>query len=185
MKHVYTGVSLLSFLAMAPQIQAHGPSLKIDKPAAAPGEEITIRGEGLTTNGEIQLTLQGILEDRSLGSVRGDEHGRFEKTLTLPSELSPGEYTVVAAGDEKATVKLTIRESEESAGSSEPAPMEHDEHGGHESGEAPADGDSPHANPEPMMIERSTRGASRALAWGVTLVAGVLGVGLLARERGK
>jgi len=185
MKHLYTAVSFLLFLAVTPQIHAHGPSLKIDKPAASPGEEITVRGEGLTTNGDVQLTLRGILEDHSLGSVRGDEHGRFEKTVTLPSELSPGEYTLVAAGDETATVKLTIQQSEESAGSSEPAPMEHAEHGGHESSEAPPHGEAPHATPEAMELERSTVGSARGLAWGLTLVSGLLGVGLLVRERGR
>ena len=38
----------------------HGTSLKIDKASAAPGEVITLRGEGISENGEIKLTLTGI-----------------------------------------------------------------------------------------------------------------------------
>ncbi len=38
----------------------------------------------------------------------GDEHGRFEKRITLPGDLQPGDYTLIAAGDKKATAKLEV-----------------------------------------------------------------------------
>jgi hypothetical protein len=174
----------LTFLifAAAGGAEAHGPSLKIDETSLAPGGTLTVRGEGLASNGEIQLTLRGILRDYSLGSVEGDEHGRFETRLTLPGDLEPGAYTLVAAGDRKATAKLTVTKPEGSAGveSSEPAPTH--VHEPAQGGEIEA---MQHAAAEPMAVERSTRGAARALAWGATLASALLGVALWLQERGR
>ena len=80
-------VGLVVFLTMASYAYGHGPTLKSDKAAAAPGEVIAVKGEEITANGEIKLALQGILQDYSLGTLLGDAHGRFEKELTLPSDL--------------------------------------------------------------------------------------------------
>jgi hypothetical protein len=176
MKCLFTAVSFFSLLAFAPRIDAHGASVEVDRTIATAGQEITIRGEDITENGEVLLTLQGLRGDYSLGRVRGDDRGGFETTVTLPSGLSAGEYTLIASGDETATVNLTLQEPVANDGHGQPA--DHAEHGD----PAHVHAASPHANPQPMVIERST-GVSHTLAWGLTLVSGLLGVSLLFRER--
>jgi hypothetical protein len=178
MKHFLLFLGILSILVSGTAVRAHGPSLKLDKTVAASGEEVTIRGEGITKNGEIRLTLQGMLQDYALGSAQGDEHGRFQNVITLPSGLSAGDYTLLAAGDQKATARITLQNSKEKTVAA-PAAEERAGHAAHESGEAGV------ANPEPMDVERSTAGTTRALAWMVTLVSGLLGVALMLRSSRK
>ncbi len=61
MKNLNNLVGLVVFFTIASGAYAHGPSLKIDKRTAAPGEAINVIGEGITPNGKIELTLQGIV----------------------------------------------------------------------------------------------------------------------------
>lgn len=187
LRHSPTVVGILVLTAIG--LQAHGALLTIDKEAAAPGEAITVNGEGLSDGGEVVLTLQGILQDYGLGVVeKTDEHGVFEHRVTLSTDLRPGEYTLVASGTETATAKLTIIEvvaavatpvapvapvgpvgeaaHEALTGTGEPA---------HDSAAEAAE----RASAEPMEIERSNRGLERTLAWGSVLLATIAGFGLL------
>jgi len=188
MKNVNSLVGLVVFLTIASSAYGHGPSLKIDKTTAAPGEVITVKGEGITVNGEIKLALQGILQDYSLGSLQGDAHGRFEKELTLPSDLEPGSYTLVASGDNTATVKLEVKAgAKPETAHEEEAPSEEVE-ASHEGAEH-AHGDEPgvtsEARAEPMQIDKTTTAAERIFSWGTVVLSLVLGFGLLIRGHRK
>jgi hypothetical protein len=153
---------------------AHGTSLKIDKTSAAPGEVITLKGEGISENGEIKLTLTGI-QDYALGTAQGDEHGRFEKQITLPADVRPGNYTLLAEGKAKASAKLKIEGSmSESAGATQP-------------GLPPASMDHPTGMPGmemnqaqagPMEVQRPTGAAETALRWGIILASVIVGLAL-------
>jgi len=188
MKNVNKLVGLVVFLTIASSAYGHGPSLKIDKATAAPGEVITVQGEGITVNGEIKLTLQGILQDYSLGSLQGDAHGRFEKELTLPSDLEPGSYTLVAAGDKTATVKLEVKAGANPETAHEEEAASEEVETSHEGAEH-AHGDEPgvtsEARAEPMQIDRTTTAAERIFSWGLVALSLVLGFGLLIRRDGK
>ncbi|MEE9533692.1 MAG: hypothetical protein V3W06_04685 [Acidimicrobiia bacterium] len=186
LRHSPTVVGILVLTAIG--LQAHGALLTIDKEAAAPGEAITVNGEGLSDGGEVVLTLQGILQDYGLGVVeKTDEHGVFEHRVTLSTDLRAGEYTLVASGTETATAKLTIIEVVAAVA----APVAPVGVGpvGEEAHEALAGvGESAHdsaaeaaelASAEPMEIERSNRGLERTLAWGSVLLATIAGFGLL------
>jgi hypothetical protein len=175
---------------------AHGTSLKLDKKTAAPGETITIKGEGVGSNNAITLTLQGVVQDYSLGEAQGNEHGVFEKQVVLPGDVRPGNYTVVAAaGPSKATTKLAVTQlaregssSQEGAASgSQQHPSEQAGHGGSsmQGMQQPEHGGAgmEEANPEPMEIERSVTTAEKLVAWAMVLASAVLGVGLLFREK--
>ncbi len=181
LRHPLTVVGILVLTATG--LQAHGALLTVDKEAAAPGEAITLNGEGLSDGGEVALTLRGILQDYALGVVeKTDEHGVFEHRVTLSTDLRPGEYTLVASGTETATAKLTIIEVV-AAVAAPVAPV------GEEAHEALAGvGESAHdsaaeaaelASAEPMEIERSNAGLERTLAWGSVLFATIAGFGLL------
>ena len=94
-------------------VHVHGPLLRIDKKTVAVGDVITVNGEGLSDGSEVHLILQGIFQDFTVGVINAtDDHGRFEKQITLSTDLRPGEYTLVASGTETATTRLTITAAE-------------------------------------------------------------------------
>ena len=176
-------VALVGFFTMASYSHAHGPELKIDKTTAVPGEVITVQGEGITANGEIQLTLKGILRDYSLGSLQGGEHGGFEKQFTLPSDIQPGSYILVASGDDTATVKLEVKlgaESEMAHGEEAEEP-----HGASEQAHGKEGGLTGEANAGEMHIERKRTTVEWIFGWGTVLLSSSLGVGLLRRRDWK
>ena len=151
---------------------AHGTSLKIDKASAAPGEVITLKGEGISENGEIKLTLTGI-QDYSLGTAQGDEHGRFEKQITLPGDIRPGSYTLLAEGKGKASAKLRVVGATAQSGATQALP--------------PASADHPSAMPGmemeqaqagPMEVQRPGGTAETALRWGIVLASVIFGLAL-------
>ena len=173
------GLLILLIVVSAPSIFAHGTSLKLDKATAVPGQEIVLKGEGISSNGPIKIMLQGV-RDYELGSAEGDQHGRFEKQLTLPGDVAPGDYVVVAEGQNKATAKLRIvAGTPPSSGEAKPSlpagSMEH-EQGGMEG--------MNHAKAGPMEVERR-RGTGETVArWGVILVSLILGLAIHRTKRG-
>ncbi len=181
LRHSLTVVGILVLTAIG--LQAHGALLTIDKEAAAPGEAITVNGEGLSDGGEVVLTLRGILQDYGLGVVeKTDEHGVFEYRVTLSTDLRPGEYTLVASGTETATAKLTIIEVV-AAVAALVAPVGEQAHealaGAGELAHDSAAEAAELASTEPMEIERSHTGLERTVAWGSVLFATIAGFGLL------
>ena len=182
MKYLIRLLSLSVILWAGSLVFAHGTSLKLDKKSAAPGETITVKGEGIGSNATITITLQGVTQDYSLGGAQGNEHGVFETQVVLPGDVRPGNYTVVAAaGSSKATTKLAVAQSARQGSSSQE---------GHGGGAMPGMAKSEHgeagmgeANPEPMEIQRSVTTAEKVVAWAMVLASAVLGVGLLFREK--
>ena len=167
-------LAALTFLMILGSIPtfAHGTSLKIDKASAAPGEAITLKGEGISANGEIKLTLTGI-QDYALGTAQGDEHGRFEKQITLPGDIRPGSYTLLAEGTGKASAKIRIVSATTQSGVTQALP--------------PASADHPsgmpgmemeHAQPGPMEVQRPGGAAETGLRWGIVLASVIFGLAL-------
>jgi hypothetical protein len=183
-------VSAAAFLAAGGVAAAHGPSLETKSTVAVAGEVIELSGEGLSGAGKIEIVLRGVSGDRRLGEVSADRHGRFEAALTLPADLEPGEYLIVAQGERRASVRLAVRgapqrrESERAeikpaVGPSGAEAQPHEEHeheeeeGGHRAEEARR------ASPEPMKLRHGRTGAERALAWLIVLSFAGAGVALL------
>lgn len=161
----------LLFVAGSITAFGHGTSLKIDKASAAPGEVITLKGEGISENGEIKLTLTGI-QDYSLGTAQGDEHGRFDKQITLPGDIRPGNYTLLAEGKGKASAKLRIvAGTSQSATQALPAASEDHPSGmpGMEMG---------HAQAGPMEVQRPRGATEITLRWGIILASVIAGLAL-------
>ena len=149
---------------------AHGTSLKLDKTTAVPGQEVVLKGEGISPNGPIKIVLQGV-RDYELGSAQGDQHGRFEKQVMLPGDIPPGDYLVIAEGQNKATAKLKIvagtpPASGEAKSTLPAGSMEH-EQGGMEGMD--------HAKAGPMEVERRTGNGETVARWGLVLVSLILG----------
>jgi len=150
---------------------AHGTSLKVDKAAAAAGEVISLKGEGITANGEIRLSLTG-LQDYNLGTAKGDAHGSFQQQITLPADVKPGDYLVVAEGEKWATAKLKIVAGQAGL---PPATQQHQQTGMH-------DMEGMEAKAGPMEAPRPAGKVETIARWSVVLVSVVLG---LALRRGK
>lgn len=184
-----------SLLIAAHGLEAHGPTLAVDKAIVAAGDMLTITGEGLSDGRQVELTLQGLLQDYRLPVVeRTDEHGRFERSVTLPANLAPGPYTLIASGTETATVKIDVTggapaapaaggagdpDSLPAPGLAESAEDHHSDESGHEhSAEAAG-----LASDEAMEIDRSESGPARAAAWGSVVVAMMAGFVLLRGSR--
>lgn len=172
MKYLIRLLSLSMILWAGSEAFAHGTSLKVDKKTAAPGETVTVKGEGIGSNAAITIILQGVAQDYSLGEAQGNEHGVFEKQVALPGDVRPGNYTVIAAaGGSKAAAKLAVTTGHDSES------MPGMEKSGH--GEAGMD----EADAGPMEIERSATTAEKVVAWAMVLASAMLGVGLLFREK--
>ncbi|MFQ5928393.1 MAG: hypothetical protein ACE5MK_01750 [Acidobacteriota bacterium] len=181
MEHPKKLVGLVMFWLIGSSLYAHGPKLEIDKTAAAPGEVITVKGEGISRNGAIELTLQGIFQDYSLVETQGDEHGRFEERITLPADIQPGNYTLIAAGEGKATAKLQIQRVQETGSSHKMAEREgHEEHGQHEGTET---SEEPHARAHAMEIHRLNNTLGTTLAWAIVFGSALIGLALLVSGR--
>ena len=165
------GLALLLAVGSIPAF-GHGTSLKTDKASAAPGEAITLKGEGISQNGEIKLTLTGI-QDYSLGTAQGDEHGRFEKRITLPGDIRPGNYTLLAEGTGKASAQLRIVGATSQSAATQALP--------------PASADHPsgmpgmemeHAQAGSMEVQRRGGATETALRWGLVLASLLVGLAL-------
>lgn len=165
------GLTILLIAVSAASTFAHGTSLKLDKTTAVPGQELVLKGEGISPNGPIKIILQGV-KDYELGSAQGDQHGRFEKQVMLPGDVPPGDYLVIAEGQNKATAKLkivagTAPASGEAKSTLPAGSMEH-EQGGMEGMD--------HAKAGPMEVERRTGKGETVARWGLILVSLILGL---------
>ena len=159
-------------------VQAHGTSVKLDKQSAAPGETITVKGEGISANGDIKLLLRG-MQDYALGTARGDEHGRFEQKITLPAEIHPGDYSLVAEGQKTASARLKIVAGQGGHTGEMKLPPASQEHEQSMPGmEMVSD-----AKPGPMEVQRPTGGREALARWAIVLVSLLAGIGL--RRVGK
>lgn len=162
----------LLFLAGSLPAFGHGTSLKIDKASAAPGEVITLKGEGISENGEIKLTLTGI-QDYSLGTAQGDEHGRFEKQITLPGDIRPGNYTLLAEGKGKASAKLRIVGAASQSAATQALPAASEDHPSSMPGM-----EMDQAQAGPMEVQRPRGATEMGLRWGIILASVILGLAL-------
>lgn len=185
-----SGGVLVAMLAAA-VAYAHGPQLKVDRTKVAAGESMTASGEGIASNGPIHLKLRGVLRDDDLGTTQGDEHGRFRMTLTVPADLAPGEYTLIASGKETATLRLTVTAAAESAQpaagrAAQQAPIHPAGHAaapGAEAREAQAAGGAGvEARDEPMPLGRSRNAGELVIVWATILMSAAIGTTLLVRR---
>ncbi len=105
------GTLILALLALAPGLAlADGGSkgVTVSPLAPAPDETITVEGELLGPNSEVEVLLIGNGETVDLGEVQADEEGDFTQEFRLPADLAPGTYQVEATGDESATTQITV-----------------------------------------------------------------------------
>lgn len=72
------------------------------------GDVITVTGDLLGPNSEVEVLLIGMGVEIDLGEVQADAEGDFSAEFQLPDDLTPGTYVVEATGDESASTQITI-----------------------------------------------------------------------------
>lgn len=88
------------------------------------GEIITVKGDLLGSNSEVEVRIVGLGEDIDLGEVQADAEGDFTAQFQLPDDLTPGTYQVKAIGEKTATTQITVLGGGTAAPSAtEPAPV--------------------------------------------------------------
>lgn len=84
-----------------------------------PDETITVNGELLGPNSEVEVLVIGDGETADLGEVKANAEGDFTQEFRLPADLKPGNYQVEATGKESATTQITVSGAPGGAGSEE------------------------------------------------------------------
>lgn len=103
---------LLMVLALAPGVAlADGAKgVKVSPLTPKPDETITVNGEVLGPNSNVEVRIIGSGVDEKLGEAKADAEGDFTKEFRLPADLQPGTYQVKATGEETATTQITVQE---------------------------------------------------------------------------
>ncbi len=90
---------------------AHGGAeLTVSPAAAAPGDTITVEGQGLEAGEVFTITLEGMSFQTELGRATVGEDEDFHQQFALPREIPPGTYQVLAVSEEgeRLSAELTI-----------------------------------------------------------------------------
>ncbi len=91
---------------------AHGgKGVTVQPLTPKPGEVITVKGEGLGTEGaksEVEVRIIGTGVDIDLGEAEAGDDGDFTAQFRVPADLKPGTYQLQAKGAETATTEITV-----------------------------------------------------------------------------
>ncbi|MBI3287037.1 MAG: hypothetical protein HYZ68_03220 [Chloroflexi bacterium] len=110
---IATWLASLLFLISLGNAWAHGePKITVTPEVVAPGGNLEVRGESLTENGEITISLQGALFVTTLGTATGDAEGDFIINFIIPPETPGGTYLVRALGADGKTASAQITVTE-------------------------------------------------------------------------
>jgi len=109
-RFVAVGTLVLLVLALSPALAwAHGEKGVTVKPLTPkPDQVITVEGELLGPNSDVEVRVIGNGMNMSLGEAKADEEGDFTQEFRLPANLKPGTYQLQATGKESATTQITV-----------------------------------------------------------------------------
>jgi type 1 fimbria pilin len=113
MKHWITRIAILTFGALL--IFTGGTALADGATGVAvqpltpqPGGIITVKGEVLGPNREVEVRIIGTNVNIDLGEVETDAEGDFTAEFHVPEDLLAGTYQVQVTGDATATTTITV-----------------------------------------------------------------------------
>lgn len=105
-------LSFTAILLLAGKAHAHEEGvLTVGSSRVAAGSSLRISGEKFSRGASYELALKGGLREYRLGVAKADEGGRFGLDLTVPADVLPGAYRLVAVaadGDDAAGVDMEI-----------------------------------------------------------------------------
>jgi hypothetical protein len=167
----FAWISLLAvIIALVPTTvgYAHGePVIVVSPVVAAAGASITVTGAEMEPGGVFRLFLESASTSIELGEAtaegEGEEDG-FVVTISLPSDLPAGSYTLRASTEEGETAVADLTVTAASA-EADPGPAMAQEPSG-----------------EPHLLDRSMPAGEVAGAASLALASAVLGVWLIRRK---
>jgi hypothetical protein len=88
------------------------PSITADPTSGAPGDQVTVNGAGFGNKRDITITFDGDAMETG-GDDDTDNHGSFESTFYVPSDMSQGTYEIEAedTAHNKADAEFSISTS--------------------------------------------------------------------------
>jgi len=98
------------WIGHAPTAVAHGgpPRVEIGAEQVSPGATLEVRGVNIAPEQRVAVALVGPNADFPLGVAVGDAHGDFTQIFILPTNLSPGTYSIRAAGENRVIVGVSL-----------------------------------------------------------------------------
>ncbi len=171
------GVTLWAVLALllvdASPAGAHPEAvLESDRSTVDAGGSVALRGSEFGADDTYTLQLQGALNEYDLGEAKSDGDGNFQLDITVPADVRPGSYQIVAIasdGDVSARLDLTVMAA---------MPANADEHADMDGAEM----EEHAATADEIRIERDRSGVEWAVIGLVIGAAGGLGIGLRRRQ---
>jgi hypothetical protein len=82
------------------------PPLVLGLSIIRPGQSTTVAGSGCAANAAVAFTLD--VSSVGIGSTSSDAQGNFSGTITLPSNVTPGDHTVFAACSNRQVISAPI-----------------------------------------------------------------------------
>lgn len=67
------------------------PGFILTPPTVSQGGQVTISGQGCAANQTVEFSING----QVIGTTVTDANGNFTVTITLPSNITPGTYTII------------------------------------------------------------------------------------------
>lgn len=173
----FTGATLLALGSPRPGLAHEKGVLSLPSRSLPVGATVSLRGEKFDADLPLALVLTGMGGRTSLAQVRADSAGRFVRELSIPADLVPGPYRLIAVaadGDVVAGLDLELIPAVMTE-----APMAEVPHGAH-----PMPGAEAHPMPgaDPLLLTRARSPVVTVGALGVMMAALALGVGMLRRS---
>ena len=168
--------ALALLLFTAPPAGAHPEAtLESNRSSVDAGGAIGLHGTEFGGDGTYTLRLLGALNEYDLGEAKSDSEGEFRLDITIPSDVRPGAYQVVAIaadGDVSARLDLTVAAAMamNADAQADMAGAEMDDMEDHQ------------ATAEEINIERNLGGIGWAAIGLIIGAAGGLGIGLRRRQ---
>jgi hypothetical protein len=174
----FTGVALLAFGGPRPGLAHEKGVLSLPSRSLPVGATVSLRGEKFGADLRLALILTGMGVRTTLAQVRADSAGRFAHELSIPGDLVPGPYRLVAVapdGDVVAGLDLELIP----AVMTQASPMAEVPHDAHTMPGAEAQR-TPGA--DPLVLARAKSPLVTVVALGVMVAALALGVVMLRRS---
>ncbi len=150
--------------------------LRSSQSSVSAGASLELSGSDFTGSETYKLRLLGVLNEYDVGEVAADSAGTFTRQLTVPAEVPPGAYQIVAvASDGDVVARLDITVLEGRAGGAVGASGDHSGGGGQDSDPSSA------ARHDDIRIERDRSGVEWGVIGLLIGLAGGVGLGMVRR----
>ena len=172
-----TSGALLALGSARPGLAHEKGVLSLPSRSLPVGATVSLRGEKFGADLRLALILTGMGGRTTLAQVRADSAGRFDYELSIPGDLVPGPYRLVAvAPDGDVVAGLDLELIPAVVKPTPTAEVTHDAH--------PMPGAEAHTMPraDALLLTRARSPVVTVGALGVMVAALALGVGMLRRS---